>query len=181
MKKLLILSVAGLLLAASCGQKKVEYGTEGGAVRAVVTEGRSDWRLTDSLGNELVTGYDSMRVVEVGDDGHPMTVCYCKGNERLWYQFYSTMALRSEGRTADGLREGRWVFYHPNGMRQAEATFEHGLEEGSYTVFRESGVPYYRGQYSHGKPCGTWEFYAPDGSLDGTKQYDTDGTNGNAQ
>lgn len=116
-------------------------------------------------------GSDSVRVVELNEYETPATVCYYHKNVTDYYQFYSNYALRSEGSTIDGNREGKWVFYHPNGNVQTDATFKAGKEEGTYTVYRENGIPFYRGMYHEGKRTGTWEIYDEKAELLTTKQY----------
>lgn len=156
---------------AACGGKTETFSADDGSVKAEHKEGTDQWRITGPDGREVVTDYDSMRVVEVSEDGHPMTVCYFKGKEQQWLQYYSTMAKRSEGRMVDGRREGRWVYYHPDGSVQTECTFAGGVEEGPYKVLREGGIPYYIGQYTHGRRTGRWEVYDEDGNLVTTKEY----------
>lgn len=154
------------LLMMGCGSKahqKQTFAAADGSVTATHDKGK--WTITNADGTEVVTDYDSMRVVEVSETGHPMTVVYYKGNEQHWLQYFSTMQLRSEGIMVDGQREGRWVFYHPGGNVQAEATFVNGKEEGAYRVYRDNGAPYYIGQYEHGVPTGLWEVYDQEGNL----------------
>ena len=173
----LLLALPALLaLLSSCGDTHREFRSADGTVVASCSYPGTDslhavWQFTDKEGRPLVPGCDSVRVVELGPDGHPMTVCFHKGGEECWRQYYSTMQLRSEGSTIDGRREGHWVFYFPNGNKQSECTFVSGLEEGPYRVYRESGAPYYVGQCREGRYVGTWEIYDENGSLAGTKEY----------
>lgn len=158
--------VAGLMLTACNGPMGSEsFSAADGSVTATHKKGSDQWTIAGADGREPVADYDSMRVMEVGPEGHPMTVVYYTGNQQRWLQYYSTMQLRSEGTMVDGQREGRWVFYHPNGNTQCEATFVAGKEEGAYRVYRENGAPYYIGQYTHGVPSGLWEVYDPQGNL----------------
>ena len=159
------------MMAVGCQSRTQEFKAANGSVVATVKKGTNDWRITNAEGNDVVSNYDSMRVVEVSEDGHPMTVVYYTGNEQRWMQYFSTMRLRSDGTMVDGLREGRWVFYHANGAVQCEATFVGGREEGPYRVYRDNGAPYYIGQYSNGKPAGTWEIYDMQGNLVEKKEY----------
>jgi len=166
---------AALLLFAACGGKTQQFAAADGSVKASFNERSGKWTLSGPDGKAPVDQYDSMRVVEVSPDGHPMTVVYYNGNTQHWLQYYSSMKKRSEGLLVDGRREGRWVFFHPNGTVQAEGTFVNGREDGPYRVLRDNGAPFYIGQYSNGVPTGTWEFYDPNGNLVGTKSYDTNG------
>ncbi|MBR1766600.1 MAG: hypothetical protein IJ745_06130 [Bacteroidales bacterium] len=131
----------------------------------------AQWQITDGNGNPIVAGCDSLRVVEIGEDGHPATVCFFVGDKEEWRQYFSGMQLRSQGTTLAGLRTGHWIFYFPNGSKQAESDFVDGKEEGPYKVYRENGIPYYIGQYHEGQRTGRWEFYAADGSLAQTQEY----------
>ena len=161
----IILAVAAMLTACNNSGRTETFSAADGSVTATHKMGSNEWSITNANGTEVVTDYDSMRVVEVSEDGHPMTVVYYSGNQQRWLQYFSTMRLRSEGTMVDGLREGRWVFYHPNGSIQCEATFIGGKEEGTYRVYRDNGAPYYIGQYSGGQPVGLWEVYDAEGNL----------------
>ena len=154
----------------ACNSKTQTFSAEDGSVKATVNS-KGQWHITDADGREVVEDYDSMRVVQISEDGHPMTVCYYKDGEQTWLQYYSDMTKRSEGHMVDGCREGHWVFYHPNGSVQSECTFVGGLEEGPYKVFRENGIPYYIGQYTAGQRTGIWEVYDDLGNLAATKEY----------
>ena len=123
MKRLVIVAIASFMAFAACHTKTQEFSAADGSVRATVTIGGDDWKITDANGKEVVSDYDSMRVVEVGEEGHPMTVCYHRGDEEIWLQYYSTMVLRSRGSTRNGMREGLWTYYYANGNKQAQSTF----------------------------------------------------------
>lgn len=168
----LLVSLAALLaFSAACTSKTQEYAADDGSVKATLNERTGEWHITGPDGREVVPEYDSMRVVEVSPDGHPMTIVYYSGSVEHWRQYYSTMQLRSEGDIVGGVREGRWAFYHPGGNIQAEATYIGGREEGLYRVFRENGAPYYIGQYHDGERTGTWEIYDERGNLVTTQEY----------
>lgn len=168
------MALAALALAlAACGGNAERFQSADGSVEAVNNGGQ--WTITDSTGHELVSGYDSMRVTEVSESGHPMTVLYYKGADVLMRQFYSTMRLRSEGTVHNGRREGRWVFYHPNGQVQVETTYIDGKEEGEYRVLRDNGAPVYIGHYEGGRPTGVWEAYDQDGNLAERMDYNNGG------
>lgn len=172
MKKYLIFTLTAIALCACTGTTTREFRTLDNKLVASCTYEGSDslhaqWQFTDPQ----VKDCDSVRVVEMGPAGHPMTVCFYMGEKELWRQYYSDMQLRSEGVTVGGLREGRWVFYYAGGLPQTEANFVGGKEEGPYKVYRENGVPYYIGQYHEGQRTGTWEIYASDGALETTQNF----------
>ena len=165
MKRPLLALLLPTLLLCACNTKTQQYNSADGTVQATYNPAKSEWHIADSTGREPVEQYDSMRVTEVSEDGHPMTVIYYRGAEQHMRQYYSNMQLRGEGMRIDGLRQGRWVYYHPNGNLQVETNYVDGKEEGPYRVYRESGAPYYIGQYQHGEPTGLWEVYDPQGNL----------------
>lgn len=126
----------------------------------------SDWKLMDRDGGLYLSGeYDSLTIAEYSEIGTPATVVFHKKNTDVFYQFYSNCMLRSTGKLIDGKREGRWIFYHPNGIMQTDATFTSGKENGKYSVYRDNGIPYYQGLYENGKRCGEWEFYDTEGNV----------------
>lgn len=133
------------------------------------------WLIADKNGAEPVQQYDSMRVVERGEQGHPKTVVYYSGAWQHQFQYYSTMQLFSEQHLKDGRKEGRWASFYPNGNVWSESTYVDGRQEGPYRSMRENGAPIVIGQYSHGMPAGQWEFYDAMGNLAGTTMYGADG------
>ena len=72
--------------------------------------------------------YDSLNIVDTNDAGGPSTVIYYSGNSDIFRQYYSDHSLRAEGTVTNGLREGRWVFYFPDGNIQAEGNYVGGKE-----------------------------------------------------
>ena len=181
MRKYLIIMLATLSCAACNNTTTREFRASDNHIVAICQYEGTDslnatWQFLDQKGEPYYPDCDSLHVVEIGPEGHPMTVCFYlsyapNGVSELWQQFYPNMQTRSLGNIVNGLREGTWTFYFPNGTPQAESQFLHGLEEGPYKVFRENGVPYYIGQYHQGQRTGTWEIYNPDGTLATTQEY----------
>lgn len=177
MNKTLPIILLSLTLVVGCTSKQHrEYRAADNSVVATADYVGSDslnavWQFTDKEGNPLVAGYDSLRVTELGPQGHPMSVCFFLGESQRWMQFYSSMVLRSDGVVRNGQREGLWVFYYPNGNKQTEYAFVEGKEEGPYRVYRDNGVPYYVGQCHQGRRVGVWEVYNSDGTLATTEDY----------
>ena len=170
-------SILLLVLLASCTSTTTrEYRAADNSVVAVCQYEGADslnvtWQFLDSKGEPYLSDCDSFRVVERGPEGHPMTVCFYRSSNQVWQQFYTNMQLRSNGTIVNGLREGEWTFFFPDGTPQTQCNFLHGQEEGPYKVFRDNGVPYYIGQYHLGQRTGTWEIYNPDGTLATTQEY----------
>lgn len=131
----------------------------------------TEWKLTTRDGADYGVGSDSVRVAELGDAENPATIFFYRDSIVTVRQFYSTGALRCEGKTVNGLREGLWKFYFSNGSPQTEASFVGGKEEGTYTVYRENGIPYYRGEYKAGRRIGNWELYDENANMVSTQDY----------
>ncbi len=133
----------------------------------------SNWTFYTAAGATLHNGpCDSVVVTAFTPDLFPTTIGYCHGDTIWAYEVYEDLALRATGRLVKGARDGYWVFYYPNGIKQAEATYSNGVENGIHSVYRENGIPYYRGPYSNGKRTGTWKIYDAEGNLSGTKNFD---------
>lgn len=133
----------------------------------------TDWQFTNRNGNPYYDGkLDSVIVTDMGSLGTPSTVVFCSGKHQDVIQFYSNYTVRSTERLTDGLRNGRVLFYFPNGNPQVEANFANGAEDGPYIVYRQNGVPFYQGAYRTGQRIGIWEFYDEEGNLEHTIDYD---------
>lgn len=181
MKSRILILILACLLTAACGngETRREFRSADGSVVAVCTYTGDDslhaqWTFTDANGNPYVPGCDSLKVLELGSEGHPMTVVFYLNDHRQRHiQFHDKyMQRRSDGYSVNGLRTGTWTSFFPNGTMQSEGNYFAGREEGPYKVFYENGRPFYLGQYHDGHPTGTWEFYDEDGNLAGTKEYD---------
>jgi len=70
---------------------------------------------------------------------------------------------RMEGRSVNGLREGQWTAYFPNGIIRSRADYRAGKRNGPAEVFHDNGMSYYTGQYRDEVKVGTWLFFDPQG------------------
>lgn len=131
------------------------------------------WQFHGVDGKPLANAkYDSTSVLVFTPDMLPTTLAYHKGDTADLFEFYEDLSPRASGQLVAGKRNGKWVFSHPNGVKQAEAIYINGVENGMHNSYRENGVPYFRGLYINGKRAGKWEFYDQDGNLAGTKNFD---------
>ncbi|MEX2185643.1 MAG: toxin-antitoxin system YwqK family antitoxin [Pirellulales bacterium] len=78
--------------------------------------------------------------------------------------------FRSDGKTPhavgefkDDHREGKWIYYHPNGKVAKEVHYVNGLLDGEWTHYNEDGTKTLEAAYKNGKRHGTWTNYAPPG------------------
>ena len=148
----------GQLFASGDFSKNHEYG--------------SNWVFYNRNGGPYYDGkLDSVYVNDLGMFGTPSTVVFCSGIHQDVIQFYSNYTVRSTERLTNNVRNGRIIFYFPNGNIQVDANFVDGQEEGPYTVYHDNGIPFYQGYYEHGKRVGIWEFYDKEGNLSHTTDY----------
>ncbi|MCB0791305.1 MAG: hypothetical protein H6595_05665 [Flavobacteriales bacterium] len=63
------------------------------------------------------------------------------------------------GRFQDGMREGPWKSFFPNGELRSTGEFHLGRSNGDVEVYREGGVPYYTGRMRNDERVGTWHYY----------------------
>ncbi len=56
-------------------------------------------------------------------------------------------------------RDGKWVSWYENGLKNSEGNYKNGVLDGKYTVWYSNGIVYYKGQYRNGQKIGTWVFY----------------------
>lgn len=132
-----------------------------------------DWQFLNREGKPYhAEETDSVCVLNLGEFDTPATVAFFKDDKADIIQFYSNYTVRSSEQLVKDQRQGRVIFYHPNGIPQTEAYFTNGVEDGTYTVYRDNGIPYYRGQYQSGKRVGIWEFYDAEGNLIRTENFD---------
>lgn len=131
------------------------------------------WTFQDSVGKPFFhRDYDTCMLMELPDNGYPVSIAYVKGDSSFVFQFYDDFKHRSNGIMVRGLKQGQWTFYYPTGIVQSEQMFIDGVENGKHNSYRENGIPYYMGYYIGGKRAGVWEFYDEKGDLAGHKNFD---------
>lgn len=132
----------------------------------------SGWQFFNRNGGPYYDGQlDSVFVNDLGMFGTPATVVFCSGIHQDVIQFYSNYTVRSTERLTNGARNGRVIFYFPNGNMQVDATYANGLKEGPYVVYYENGSPCYQGSCSHDKRVGEWQFFDEQGNLSYTRDF----------
>ncbi len=104
--------------------------------------------------------------------GHPTAIkLYTAGSELLDVIFYTTSGKKvSEGKMKERSREGKWVYYHQDGINvMAEEVYKNNSIEGERIVYFESGAVAQRVHYKNGKEEGLEYHYTEEGII--TKQY----------
>lgn len=72
----------------------------------------------------------------------------------------------------DGLGNGKWVDYNPEGIKECEGTYKNNRVEGPVTFYYENGNVKSEGQYLYWKkPIGEWKYYDRKGNLVHTMTY----------
>lgn len=98
-----------------------------------------------------------------------------KGSEKKVVEVvehYPDGKKKLEGKEIDGLREGKWIYYHENGLIWSEGKFKNGKRAGYSLVYHESGNKKVEGMYENGKKVGTWKFWKSDGSFADSIDFD---------
>lgn len=113
--------------------------------------------LLASCGNDRLTE----EIVATYDNGQPAKIYYYnKEYQRVAEkEFYESGILKMEGTVANGLRDGDWVAYFPDGKVQSTGIFKDGARIGPATVYYENGQKLMEGFYKNDHKCGEWVFY----------------------
>ena len=87
------------------------------------------------------------------------------GEVSLDSQYQSTYYdARAEGPVRFGLRQGKWVLRHDNGVKSAAGQYRQGQEVGEWIFWNEAGKREYEGSFIKGQKQGPWTFWNDDGS-----------------
>lgn len=65
----------------------------------------------------------------------------------------------------DGLQEGEWTYFHPNGRESARGSYAKDVRTGTWTHWHDNGSLRMRGSYARERQVGPWEFFHPNGAL----------------
>ncbi len=75
------------------------------------------------------------------------------------------------GKNRNGLKNGEWISYFPNGEIQSICHFSEGIPDGAIIVYNNIGQELYRGNFDNGEKIGEWVFTNPINSQRIIKQY----------
>jgi antitoxin component YwqK of YwqJK toxin-antitoxin module len=82
------------------------------------------------------------------------------------YGRYDNGELMTTQDYVDGIGNGKWTSYDPDGRKNEEGTYVENRVEGPVTLFYEDGSVKARGQYKHWKqPIGKWIYYDRQGNV----------------
>ena len=115
----------------------------------------------------------SEEVVSTYDNGQPAKVyCYDKDHVKVAEkEYHENGLLKMEGPIVDGVRNGEWVSYFPDGKVQSTGTYKDGLRVGKAKVYYENGNLWMDGYYANDHQCGEWIFYDEQGYEDFRSDY----------
>ncbi len=90
----------------------------------------------------------------------------------ILYGKYSNGNYQTMQEYIDGVGNGKWIDYSPEGIKECEGTYKDNRVEGPVRFFYENGNVKSEGQYLHWKrPIGTWKYYDKKGNLVHTMTY----------
>ena len=90
-------------------------------------------------------------------------------NEKAFENIIDSTLLSGENR--NGLKNGEWISYFPDGKIQSICHFSEGIPDGSIIVYNNIGKELYRGNFDNGKKIGEWVFTNPKNNQIIVKQY----------
>lgn len=86
-------------------------------------------------------------------------------------EYYPSGEMHYSGEYANGLRDGKWMFWFQNGNKWSEGNFKSGVRNGIARVYHDNGKLFYTGNYIDGKKDGKWSFYDREGKLSNEIQF----------
>ena len=90
-------------------------------------------------------------------------------------EYYEDGALKAVYKIdSDGVRDGWYREYWPDGEDKVRAVYDRGVLDGRYRAWHEDGTPRLETRYSDGEPDGDWEEWWPDGTAPGGRTVDVD-------
>ncbi len=90
----------------------------------------------------------------------------------ILYGRYDNGELMTTQEYVDGIGNGTWTSYDPDGRKYEEGTYVDNRVEGPVVLYYEDGSVKARGQYRHWKqPIGKWTYYDRSGSVVHTMVY----------
>ena len=77
----------------------------------------------------------------------------------------TTFKVKETGFFINGLKEGIWMDYYPNGAIKAYVSYENNVLNGVYELYDDNGKLYSRGNYIKGLKEGDWNVFQTDSSV----------------
>lgn len=97
------------------------------------------------------------------------------GTGKYTAYFDGTDLLSEKGQYKNGLREGTWVVYYPNGIAiQQEIAYKNGKLNGRNVTYFSDGNIFAEGDFEADKKVGLWHWYYESGQLESTVTFAQD-------
>lgn len=84
-------------------------------------------------------------------------------NDGSYIEYYEDGTKFAEGNFTEGIMDGDWKYWHPNGQLCKDITYKAGKPDGSHKVFREDGTVESVQVFKDGVRNGEWISYFEDG------------------
>jgi antitoxin component YwqK of YwqJK toxin-antitoxin module len=78
---------------------------------------------------------------------------------------YPDGALKMEGNSIRGIKEGKWTSFYQDGMIWSETHFEKGIKNGPTSTWYPNGIKRYEGFFKNDQQHGDWIFYDETGKI----------------
>ncbi len=82
-----------------------------------------------------------------------------------WIEYTPEGQKISEGQFIEGARAGRWVFWRPDGSKRAEGRYAAGVKQGPWTSWHENALPEREVFYEAGDPDGMYREWYTNGQV----------------
>jgi antitoxin component YwqK of YwqJK toxin-antitoxin module len=139
------------------------------------------------IGFMLVSFLCIAQVDTTNQEMHPMSATYQKAYKigsvyyktgtkapftGILYGKYQNGNIQTMQEYVNGIGNGKWIDFNPEGIKECEGTYKNNRVEGPVTFFYENGSVKSKGQYLHWKkPIGLWKYYDKKGNLVHTMTY----------
>lgn len=74
----------------------------------------------------------------------------------IFVKMYHSNQLAEKGQFKDGLKDGLWKTWHPNGMVETTQYWSNGLKSGLYSRYDTNGIALEKGKYKEDIKHGQW-------------------------
>lgn len=91
--------------------------------------------------------------------------------EGKWLSFYPNGQLKAIENWKKGELNGKYVLYNDKGIKIFETCYLAGKNHGIFKLFHDNGKPHIIGQLRNGENVGIWSYYDENGKLTGKVTY----------
>ena len=97
--------------------------------------------------------------------------CCVSGPTRMEVRHPNGTVARA-GLLVDGLQQGEWTFWYPNGARMSQGSYERDARTSAWTHWYENGAMRMRGSYRGERQQGPWEYWHENGARHCTGEFE---------